>query len=235
MKVLVFAAHPDDPEFAMGGTLLHLAKKCFVTICVLTDGGAGTYGTPGVRKQEQQAAADFVGAKLRWLGKPDCSVENTRALAVELAQIIRDEEPTIVLTPHWDQRGSIHDGKAHPDHRELGFAVRDAARLARFRIAALTGKTHCTQEVWYYMATDRSSGVALSIPVDAVVAQLQELWACHTSQLSLRDGTVADHLLSMRANAAAQLRGVKYAEHLASDAPVNADLVAKLFYSENPS
>jgi LmbE family N-acetylglucosaminyl deacetylase len=228
MRVLVFAAHPDDAEFGAGGTLLKLAERCDLTICALTDGSAGTHGCASVRREEQKAAATFLGADLIQLDMRDCLVENTRANAFKLAQVIRDVKADIVLVPHWDQRGGIHDGLAHPDHRHLGLLVRDAARFARFGIDELTGERHVVQQVWYYMVP-RLVKPAIAIPIDDVLPRLRELWACHATQLALRDGHIVEHLLHSRGVAAEQLRGVQYAELLDSDAPVRLDILSAIF------
>lgn len=225
--VLVFAAHPDDAEFAAGGTLLRLAERCSLTLCTLTDGGAGTHGTPSVRKAEQERAAALLGAKLMWLGKADCTVEYTRAAAIELAQIIRSVKPALVLVPHWNQPGGPNDGRSHPDHVHLGLTVRDAVRFARFRIPQLTGEAHATAHLWYYMAYNAPAQLVL--PVDSVMTELSALWDCHASQLALQDGAIKDILLQTRALTAYPVRGVHYAEPIGSDSAISVDAVLQFF------
>ena len=230
LRVLVFAAHPDDAEFGAGGTLLRMQERCHLTICTLTNGGAGTHGDAPTRQKEQESAAAYLGAKLRLLGKADCSVEYTRQAAFELAQIIREEQPDIVMAPHWNQRGDINDSMAHPDHVHLGMLARDATRFARFRIPQLSGEPHCAKQVWYYMVPPTVQATIV-LPVDDLLPLLRELWAMHHSQLALRDNSIIEHLLHMRGAAAEQLRGVHYAELIASDGPIRADLLGQVFSS----
>ncbi|HEX9740363.1 MAG TPA: PIG-L family deacetylase, partial [Ignavibacteriaceae bacterium] len=53
LDVIVFAAHPDDAELAMGGTIAKLTKNNFkVGIIDLTRGELGTRGTPDIRQKE---------------------------------------------------------------------------------------------------------------------------------------------------------------------------------------
>ena len=57
MKVLVFAAHPDDEVLGMGGTLcLHAAKDEVRVVCV-TDGSSSQYpGDAAVRERKNDEA-----------------------------------------------------------------------------------------------------------------------------------------------------------------------------------
>ncbi|MDD5609092.1 MAG: PIG-L family deacetylase, partial [Ignavibacterium sp.] len=53
LDVLVFAAHPDDAELAMGGTIADLTKNNIkIGIIDLTKGELGTRGTAETRQQE---------------------------------------------------------------------------------------------------------------------------------------------------------------------------------------
>jgi LmbE family N-acetylglucosaminyl deacetylase len=227
MRVLVFCAHPDDAEFALGGTLLRLAEHHSLTLVVVTDGGAGSHGDPVTRQREQDAAARFLGAQLVWLGEPDCSLEYTRERVMRLAALIREHRPDLILVPHPDQTGGIHDGLAHPDHRHLGLAMRDAARFARFRIP-VDGERHETKHLWYYMVP-RDRVPKLLVPIDAVEHKLVELWKSHASQTRLRDGKIIEHLLAHRHVCAGDLKDCSLAEAIDSDTPIPVDLVTVLF------
>jgi LmbE family N-acetylglucosaminyl deacetylase len=227
MRVLVFSAHPDDAEFALGGTLLRLAHRHEITIVVATDGGAGSYGSKDIRHSEQEAACKFLGANLVWLGEPDCSIDYTRSRALEYAAIIREHQPELVLVTHPDQTGGVHDGLAHPDHKHIGLCVRDAVRFARFRIEGVPGERHDTRHLWYYMVP-RSRVPKLLVPVDSVEKALVELWSLHASQHQLRNGGITEHLLQARKMAASDYDDFKLAEAIDSDAPIPTDFVCRL-------
>ena len=58
LDVLVFAAHPDDAELSMGGTIAKLTKNNYkVGIVDLTRGELGTRGTVEIRQKEAFLAA----------------------------------------------------------------------------------------------------------------------------------------------------------------------------------
>ena len=62
-------AHPDDADFGAGGLVAAWAARgCEVTVVCVTDGDGGGFDAsvpredvPGIRRAEQQAAADALG------------------------------------------------------------------------------------------------------------------------------------------------------------------------------
>ncbi len=101
---LAIAAHPDDIEFVMAGTLLQLkARGLEIHYLNLSTGNLGSVEfsaakTSAVRRKEAQAAARILGAK--WHA-PFCDdleiLYETRTLK-KLAAVIREVKPWIVLT-----------------------------------------------------------------------------------------------------------------------------------------
>ena len=70
-RVMLIAAHPDDPEFGAGGTMAKLARQGkHITYVLLTSGDKGSHD-PGVRpgqlatqrEQEQRNAAAEAGVE----------------------------------------------------------------------------------------------------------------------------------------------------------------------------
>jgi len=62
VNVLAIGAHPDDIEIGCGGTLLKLKQQGHkVYMLVMTRGESG--GCPEKRLQEQEAAAEYIGAE----------------------------------------------------------------------------------------------------------------------------------------------------------------------------
>jgi len=77
IDVLVFAAHPDDAEISMGGTIAKLTKSGFkVGIVDFTRGELGSRGTPEIRQKEAFQAAIILKAALREnLNIPDGNIQ----------------------------------------------------------------------------------------------------------------------------------------------------------------
>lgn len=135
---LAVGAHPDDVEFGAGGTLAKWAAAgCTVHHLVCTDGSKGTWDVNAdlaalvTRRQgEQREAArrlsgDRAG-EVRFLGRVDGDLAADRAAVDEVARVIRELRPQVVLGHDPWKRYRLH-----PDHRNAGFLVCDAIVAAR--------------------------------------------------------------------------------------------------------
>jgi N-acetylglucosamine malate deacetylase 1 len=134
LDILVVAAHPDDAEICLGGTLLLAAaagRK--VGIVDATRGEMGTRGTREDRDREMLAAGELLGLALRRnLDLPDGRVEATVPAREALARILRELRPEVVLAHH------VED--LHPDHAATGRLARAAWYLSGLgRLAELDG------------------------------------------------------------------------------------------------
>ncbi|MFD9644918.1 PIG-L deacetylase family protein, partial [Streptomyces sp. NPDC059082] len=150
-SLLVVAAHPDDIEFCVSGTVMQwIERGTRVTYCIVTDGGAGGYdealprqAMADLRRAEQVHSAKLSGvADVRFLGYPDSFVEPSVELRRDLCRVIREVRPQRAVIPspeiNWARVADLH-----PDHRavarpaaagtERGGARRplDAGRLLR--------------------------------------------------------------------------------------------------------
>ncbi|MGI6367395.1 MAG: PIG-L deacetylase family protein [Anaerolineae bacterium] len=131
-RVLVIAAHPDDPEFGCAATMAKWAAEGQqVDYLLLTSGDQGNRDRmvhpsqiAARREVEQRNAADVLGVRnVTFLRYPDGMVENDMSLRRRLIRIIREERPHAVVTiDPW------RPYQLHPDHRAAGFAALDAVR-----------------------------------------------------------------------------------------------------------
>jgi LmbE family N-acetylglucosaminyl deacetylase len=134
-RVLVFAAHPDDPEFGCGGTLARWTKQGVIAgICICTNGnkGAPTMDmSPAqlaeVRRNEQRAAADVLGVTdLFFLDNPDAELMPTLEFRGQLVRVIRQFRPDAVFTHNVEPFDGGGRFLNHPDHRAVGQTALDA-------------------------------------------------------------------------------------------------------------
>jgi LmbE family N-acetylglucosaminyl deacetylase len=120
LRVLAVGAHPDDIELGCGATLVaHRRRGDDVTLLVMTTGEQGPQHSSS-RMQEQQDAADLLGAVVRWGGFPDGEVPIGRAAVEAVHQAIAESGADIVYTH------TPYD--THQDHRATAAAVLAAAR-----------------------------------------------------------------------------------------------------------
>jgi len=122
--ILAIAAHRDDVEQTCGGTLLKMAERGHRTaILDLTQGEMGTRGTVEDRAAEADQAARIL--KVGWrhaLDIPDGRVENTYKNRLNVASVIRQLRPRVLILPYWQAR--------HPDHATASVLGYEAAFLA---------------------------------------------------------------------------------------------------------
>ncbi|MCZ7666188.1 MAG: PIG-L family deacetylase [Chloroflexi bacterium] len=127
-------AHPDDIEFGVAGTAAVWAKHgCEVTYVVITDGNVGSHEAgvsaaqlAEIRRAEQTAAAEVVGASCIFLGYDDGLLEPTLALRKQLVRLLRQYRPNAVVcgdpTLYFPGDNYIN----HPDHRAAAQVALDA-------------------------------------------------------------------------------------------------------------
>jgi len=104
-RVMAIAAHPDDIEFGMSGTLILLAKAdCEIHYMNIANGSCGTKEhdvetIKAIRLQEAINAAQHIGAIFHTPLVPDFEIYYTKELLVKLASIFREVAPDILLVP----------------------------------------------------------------------------------------------------------------------------------------
>lgn len=120
LDILAFGAHPDDVELGAGGTLAkHVALGYNVGIIDLTQGEMGTRGTPEIRLNEADHAAEILGCAMRTnLGLRDGFITNNEASQLKVIRAIRKYQPDIVLCTAPSDR--------HPDHGNAATLVKES-------------------------------------------------------------------------------------------------------------
>lgn len=124
IDILAIGSHPDDIELSVGGTLLKLRDLGYSTgVIDLTRGEMGTRGTPEIRAQEAQKAAEILGLTVRHnLGLQDGNIWCNDESRIKMVRALRQFRPKVIFT-HSPQ-------DPHPDHAHASQLVREAAHLA---------------------------------------------------------------------------------------------------------
>ena len=148
--ILAIGAHPDDVEVGTGGILIKQTdkgSKC--GLVVLTHGEMGTGGTAEIRKQELYDAARIMGtdvvARFDW---GDTRLEDTYEHRLELARVIRETRPKMILAPY----PQVGHGRrqSHPDHVASGVLALNAANLAALKKVDIPGEPHLVTRTLHY-------------------------------------------------------------------------------------
>jgi len=183
-RVLAVVAHPDDAEILCAGTLARaLEDGASIGIAVLCKGDRGQPEDPipelgDVRGEEMTVAAKLLGAQL-FLGEvSDGSLSDEVAVRLELTEIFRKFESTLVLA---------HDpADYHPDHQA-------ASKIAQAASWYCASKGHETSSpptpgppALWFMDTVQMLGFEPGFYVD-VTAQMDlklAMLRCHQTQLA---------------------------------------------------
>ena len=105
-KVFAIACHPDDIEFMMAGTLFRLKKAgCEIHYMNVANGCCGTdrHGIDEIieiRREESKQACQYMGAIFHDSLVNDLEVFYEKKLISQLASIIRQVSPDIILTQY---------------------------------------------------------------------------------------------------------------------------------------
>jgi LmbE family N-acetylglucosaminyl deacetylase len=134
-RVLVVAAHPDDPEFLFGATVADLVRKgadIYYLICSdgangSTDAGISRTTLADIRRVEQEAAAKALGVReVRFLGFPDGGLTPDLELRKAIAREVRRVKPDVVIGHYPHRVLDIPIEASHPDHVAVGEATLSA-------------------------------------------------------------------------------------------------------------
>jgi N-acetylglucosamine malate deacetylase 1 len=150
LDALIFAAHPDDAELAMGGTIAKLSadgKK--VGVIDLSKGELGTRGTPEIRQTEAFQSAVILKITCREnLDIKDGDMKKTKENLMKVIMAIRRHKPSIVFAPYKNDR--------HPDHVDASALIKEAffsAGLTKLKTSdrEKTQEAYRPKKLYYYM------------------------------------------------------------------------------------
>ena len=217
-RVLALYAHPDDADIAAGGTLAAWAGQgASVDLVIVCDGAKGSLDPAtdvsdlrDQRSQELQSAAQLLGIRdVQCLGIPDGEITNSTEFRERIVRLLRSSKPEVLLGP--DPTATFFGGVYvnHRDHRELGWALLDAATPA----AAMplyfpnAGAPHQVKTMLLSGTHEPDVVIDISSSIDAKVAAV----LAHGSQVTDDPQWVRSAVMG-RAEAAGREVGTRFGE-----------------------
>jgi bacillithiol biosynthesis deacetylase BshB1 len=188
VSIVVIAAHPDDAEIGMGGTIARLVQQGYrLTLLDLTNGEPTPMGTPERRQAESEAAARVLGIDRRiTLPLPNRYLMDTVENRVAVAEVIREVRPDLLFIPYWVD--------AHPDH-VMAERVSEAARFyAKLTRTEMRGEPHYPGRILHFFCTHYRLHVRPAFIMDITdqIERKMEAVACYRSQFNEERGNLSN-------------------------------------------
>ncbi|HRR34784.1 MAG TPA: PIG-L family deacetylase [Kiritimatiellia bacterium] len=193
---LAMAAHPDDIEFMMSGTLLLLKQAdAEIHVCNLANGcyGSQVYGkeeAARVRALEAQEAARVAGAIWHPPFFDDTGIFYDAASLAKVSAVIREIQPDILLTLSRYDYMEDHEyasrlASSAAFNRCLPSYITDPPQPATNKpVAVYHSLPHALMDMQRVPIVPE-----FCIDVSSVMAQRRAMLACHTSQREWLDAT----------------------------------------------
>jgi len=175
LDVLVFAAHPDDSELSMGGTIAKITNEGYkVGLIDLTEAELSTRGTIESRKEETKTASEILNVTVREnLGFPDGKLEPKDEMVDRVVEAIRKYEPQLLFAPFFNDR--------HPDHEGSSRIVKKAhflSGLPKYETAnSKVKKVIRAKKLYYYMQNFQFKPTFIIDITDTMKQKLESVWA----------------------------------------------------------
>ena len=217
MKILAIGAHPDDLEILCAGTLARYAEQGHaIFLAPFTCGDMGDLKVPPadlgqIRKQEAEASAAILGARLLWPGITDEHVFPNEAQRRVMIDLIRQADPDVIFTHS--------PGDYHPDHRYVSQLVFDSYFQKGLPHIPGQEQPACRfggTQVYYL---DNLAGIGFTpteyVDITPVMETKRRMLDCHQSQVKpMRELAHVDllDLIEIQARFRGLAAGCKYAE-----------------------
>jgi len=195
-RALAVAAHPDDIEFLMAGTLILLGQAGYeLHYLNIANGSCGTATRPAeeiirLRREEAKAAAASIGAVYHESLVNDIDVFYEKPLLARVAAVVREAAPEILLVQSPSDYMEDHQNAAR-------LAVTAAFSRGMRNFPTDPPREPTAQDVAVYHAQPHGNRDPLRQPVrpelfvdiTAVFDRKREMLACHRSQKEWLDAS----------------------------------------------
>ena len=193
-RVFALAAHPDDIEFQMAGTLILLRQAGYeIHYMNIANGSCGTaeHGREeiiAIRRAEARAAAESIGAVFHESLVDDLAIYYEPGLLARVAAVMREVAPEILLLQ--SPQDYMED---HQNAVRLGVTAAFTRGMPNF--ATDPPRTPVSQPVTVYHAQPHSNRDPLGqlirpglyVDISAVLAEKRAMLALHASQKTWLD------------------------------------------------
>ena len=184
LRLLIIGAHPDDADYAAGGTAaLYAANGHVVHMVSLTNGDAGHHEQPGPslakrRLREATAAGAVIGVPYQLFDIHDGELQPTLENRWKVIHLIRTFNPDLILTHR--------PNDYHPDHRYTSQLVQDASYMITVP-AVVPGTKHLMKNpVIVYLPDEFQKPYpfqpTVAVDVGPVLDKIVDMLHCHQSQ-----------------------------------------------------
>jgi bacillithiol biosynthesis deacetylase BshB1 len=223
LDILVFAAHPDDAEIGMGGTIAkHIKQGLTVGIIDLTFAEMSSNGNVEIRQREAAEATAVLGVTVRDnLGLPDRRLAAIAQQTDLIVAAIRKYRPRLVFAPYFVDR--------HPDHITCSRMVEEAVFNAKLRKYMPELAAWTVDQLYYYFINDAHPPQLLIDVTDVHEVKMNALKAYRSQFLPVDNqedwvetpltGAYLE-LISARDQLLGQAKKFKYAEGFIAKGPV---------------
>lgn len=152
LDFLVFAAHPDDAELSMGGTIAkQINNGSKFGIIDLTQGELGTRGNKDTRAEESALASKVLNISIRENFKiPDGKIVVNDENINKIIVAIRKYRPAIIFAPYFNDR--------HPDHIDASMLIKRAHFLSglpkiKTELEGIEQEAYRAKKIFYFAQT----------------------------------------------------------------------------------
>jgi LmbE family N-acetylglucosaminyl deacetylase len=185
LRVLIFGAHPDDPDFSAGGVAaLYSRRGDVVKMISLTNGDAGHHEMGGAplawrRRAEAAAAGAKLGVEYITLDIHDGALLPTLENRYQVIAEIRSFRPDLIM---------VHrPNDYHPDHRYASQLVQDASYMVTVpNVVAHVPHLRAMPVIvytWDRFQKPYPFQADVAVAIDEVIEQKFDALDCHVSQV----------------------------------------------------
>ncbi len=151
-KVLILAAHPDDPVGMMGGTMVKLVNEGHKVNVFAFGNGDEAYARPGGKAQaikdyaeQMRNVYDFIGCGIETLSLPDFENFETAELYRACIGAIRKYQPDVIFAHYWAE---------YFQHHTMATISRDAWNQARWECSGDCGSAWKCPRYFHFCGKD---------------------------------------------------------------------------------